>query len=115
MNLTENITISDIDAKEWILPKATGIPAQTSWLADMGNGVIVVLYTHRTGFTPGIKVLMSTDFGDTWDNEDPLTVWDSVGQEFLGVNNIPDYPKSHDNIALGFVEMLCNHSQPYIS
>ena len=44
---------------------------------------------------------MSTDFGDTWDNENPLTVWDSVGQEFLGVNNIPDYPKSHDNIAFG--------------
>ena len=100
-DLDAHITISDIDAKEWILPKATGIPAQTSWLADMGNGVIVALYTHRTGFTPGIKVLMSTDFGDTWDNEDPLTVWDSVGQEFLGVNNIPDYPKSHDNIAFG--------------
>jgi len=96
-----HITISDINAKEWILPKSTGIPAQTSWLADMGDGVFVAIYTHRMGFTPGIKALISTDFGDIWNNDDPLTIWDSVGQEFLGVNNIPDYPKSHDNIAFG--------------
>jgi len=96
-----HIAMSDINGENWTAPEPTGIPAQTSWLADMGHGNFVAVYTHRTGFNPGIKAVVSTDFGKSWNNTDPIILWDSVGQEFLGVQTIPEYPKSHDNIAFG--------------
>ena len=30
-----------------------------------------------------------------------MTVWDAVGQEYLGVERKPQYPASHENIAYG--------------
>ena len=100
-NFDLHLVTSDPAARAWSQPRPTAIPAQTSWLADLGNGRMAAAYTVRQGMTPGIVVALSHDAGRTWDLERQLMVWDAVGQEFLGVAHKPSYPTSHDNIAFG--------------
>jgi hypothetical protein len=97
----EHITISSGDASEWSSPEPTNLMAQTCWLTDLGNGVMAAAYTAREGRSPGIHVVLSEDEGRVWDVENQVLVWDAVGQEYLGVDRVPEYPKSHDNIAFG--------------
>jgi len=96
-----HFTISDETGTKWSDPRPTGIMGQTSWLADLGDGILVAAYTLREGMRPGIYVVLSEDEGKTWDLENQIMVWDAVGQEFLGVVHKPRYPASHDNIAFG--------------
>ena len=96
-----HFTVSDESGTQWSKPNPTGIMGQTSWLADLGDGVLVAACTLREGMRPGIFVFLSEDEGRTWDLESPVVVWDAVGQEYLGVVHKPTYPASHDNIAFG--------------
>jgi sialidase-1 len=101
-DFAEHITISNADASAWSYPEPTNLMAQTCWLADLGSGVMAAAYTDREGMNPGINVVLSRDEGKTWDVENQVQVWgDAVGQEYLGVERTPEYPKSHDNIAFG--------------
>jgi hypothetical protein len=96
-----HFVISDLTGREWSRPQPTGIMGQTSWLGDLGDGRLVATYTRRDRMQPGIMVVLSEDGGKTWDLENQVMVWDSVGQEYLGVVHKPSYPASHDNIAFG--------------
>ena len=96
-----HFVISDETGKRWSEPRSTGLMGQTSWLADLGDGLLAATYTHRTGMQPGIRVVLSGNGGTTWDLENQVMVWDAVGQEHLGVEHKPSYPASHDNIAFG--------------
>ena len=96
-----HLVISDVTGTKWGAPQPTGIMAQTSWLADMGKGVLAAAYTSREGMRPGINVILSPDGGKTWDIANQIMVWDAVGQQYLGVVQKPAYPASHDNIAFG--------------
>ncbi len=96
-----HFTISDETGTEWSYPTPTGIMGQTSWVADMGDGVLAAAYTSRDRMSPGINVVLSEDEGRTWDIESQVMVWDAIGQEYLGVVQKPTYPASHDNIAFG--------------
>ena len=96
-----HFTISDDTGAGWSEPRATGIMGQTSWLADLGDGLLIAAYTSREGMNPGIKVILSDDEGKTWDFDNEIMIWDAVGQEYLGVARVPTYPASHDNIAYG--------------
>jgi hypothetical protein len=100
-DLELHLTVSDSTGTKWSDPQPTGIMGQTSWLADLGDGVLAAAYTSRVGMQPGICVVLSEDEGKTWDVEHQVMVWDAVGQEFLGVDHKPSYPASHDNIAFG--------------
>lgn len=100
-NFDLHLVTSDPSGKSWTQPRPTGIAAQTSWLADLGDDRMAAAYTVRTGMTPGIMVALSENGGRTWDLDRQVMVWDAVGQEFLGVSRRPDYPASHDNIAFG--------------
>jgi hypothetical protein len=100
-NFDLHLVTSDASGRVWSQPRPTGIPAQTSWLADLGGGRLAVAYTERTGMQPGIKVALSDDGGTSWDLDNSLLAWDAVGQEWLGVERRPAYPASHDNIAFG--------------
>ena len=100
-DLPEHITISNGDASAWSYPVPTNLMAQTCWLTDLGDGVMAAAYTDREGMNPGIDVVLSQDEGRTWDVESQVQVWDAVGQEYLGTDRVPEYPKSHDNIAFG--------------
>ena len=92
---------SDTTGTRWKTPLPTTIPAQTSWAADLGEGVLAAAYSIRERVKPGVLVTLSEDGGRTWDLEHQVMVWDAVGQEFLGVDHKPGYPASHDNIAFG--------------
>ena len=96
-DLDLHLTISDKEATKWTYPRPTGIMGQTSWMADLGDGVLVATYTQREGEKPGIMVILSEDEGETWDLENQVMVWDAVGQEYLGTDRLPNY----ENIAFG--------------
>lgn len=100
-DLDLHLVISDETGTNWNEPRATGIRGQTSWLVDLGDGILAAAYTLRERLRPGICVVLSEDEGKTWDVENQVMVWDAVGQEFLGVMHKPSYPASHDNIAFG--------------
>ena len=95
------LVVSYQTAQEWSQSKPTNLPAQTSWVADLGNSLVAATYTRREGMKPGMLVVLSHDEGHTWDLDNQVMVWDAVGQEFLGVEHKPSYPASHDNIAFG--------------
>ncbi len=96
-----HITISDEATNEWSEPQPTGMMGQTSWMADMGDGVLMAAYTLREGMEPSIRAILSRDEGVTWDFEHEVVIWDAVGQEYLGTERRPSYPASHDNLAFG--------------
>lgn len=96
-----HLTIADATGTRWSYPQSTGIPGQTSWLADAGDGTLVAVYTLRDRMHPGIMAVMSEDGGNTWDLQAQVVLWDAVGQEYLGVLHKPEYPASHNNIAFG--------------
>jgi hypothetical protein len=100
-DLDLHLTIADASGTNWSAPRPTGISAQTSWLVDLGDGMFVASYTKRDRMRPGICVALSEDYGQTWDLENEVLVWDAVGQEFVGVSHKPSYPASHDKIAFG--------------
>ena len=100
-DLDLHFTMSNETGTEWTYPQPTGIPGQTSWVADLGEGLLAAAYSWRHGMTPGVFVVLSEDGGQTWDIDHQLMVWDAVGQEYLGVEHKPSYPASHDNIAFG--------------
>jgi hypothetical protein len=100
-DLNLHFTVSDLSGHAWYGPTPTNLEAQTSWLVDLGGETLVAAYTRRSGQQPGICVTLSEDGGKTWDLDNPILVWDAVGQEFLGVSHKPSYPASHDNIAFG--------------
>ena len=100
-NYPLHLVTSDITGKHWTQPQPTDIQAQTSWVADLGTGLLAATYTIREGMKPGVLVALSEDEGRTWDLEHQVMIWDAVGQEFLGVSHKPEYPASHDNIAFG--------------
>lgn len=93
--------LSDVSGIQWTEPVPVGIQAQTCWPADVGDGRVALTYTSREGRKPGVSVAGSSDQGLSWDLDNQVQVWDAVVQEFLGVENVPDYPASHDNIAFG--------------
>jgi len=101
VNYDLHLVLSDESGRNWTLPVSTGIQAQTSWAADVGNGWLTLAYTRRGGANPGVFMVLSEDGGRSWDIENQIQVWDAVGQEFLGVEQIPEYPRSHDNVAFG--------------
>lgn len=101
-NFPLHFVSSDTTGTHWENPVPTTIPAQTSWAADLGEGVLAAAYSIREGMMkPGVLVALSEDGGRSWDLERQVMVWDAVGQEFLGVDHKPEYPASHDNIAFG--------------
>ena len=93
---------TDDSCREWSNPKSLGIFGQTTGAADMGEGRVVMIYSHREQTDqPGLKVVLSEDAGESFDNREPLIVWDAYGKEALGVPRTDTYPSSHDAIAYG--------------
>jgi len=101
------VTSLDREGQEWSAPRPLGIPGQTSCAADMGDGLLLIVYSHRDDpQQPGIKVVLSEDGGRTWSTDEPLVIWDAYGKEALGVARTDTYPSSHDVIAYGAPRIL---------
>lgn len=94
-------TVSDVNGRSWDTPQPTGIPGQTNFAVDLGNGKMFAVYTAREVAPPGIRGVMSDDGGQTWDVENSIVLWDATGRETIGVAARNVYPQSHDVIAFG--------------
>jgi len=94
-------TVSDATGREWRVPEPTGIPGQTSWAVDLGQGRMVAAYTVRDVKPPGIRGILSVDGGRSWDKSSDLVLWDATDRETIGVAAKDTYPVSHDVIAFG--------------
>lgn len=93
--------IGSADGREWSIPEMTNLPGQTNGVVDLGNGRFAAIYTTREATKPGFRVVLSEDWGRTWDIENQLQIWNATGRERLGVNAPEAYPRSHDTIAYG--------------
>jgi hypothetical protein len=98
--------VSDETGRRWSNPKPVGLPAQTSWCSDLGEGRLAIAYTVRDRECPGIYVTIAHEGSGAMEPGEPAVVWDAVGQEYLGAVRKPDYPASHDNIAFGKPNMV---------
>ena len=98
---------SDMTGSVWTHPTATGIPGQNSWIADLGEDVIVAVYASRdrADIEPGVRVVLSEDGGRTWNLRNQVLIWDAL-QNFIGQTHHASYPSSHDNIAFGKVHAV---------
>ena len=96
-----HFVISDASAANWSRPEPTGILGQTSWVGDLGQGVLAAVYTSRDKVKPGTLVTVSLDQGKTWDTEDQVMLWDAIGQAYIGLAHRPSRDTSHSNIAFG--------------
>jgi len=94
-------TTSDPTGRKWDEPQPTGIPGQTSWTVDLGEGRMLTAYAIRQGQPPGIRAVASLDGGKTWDLDHEIVLWDATGRETIGVASRNAYPVSHDVIGFG--------------
>jgi hypothetical protein len=64
------------DGRTWTVPVATGLPGQHCQPISLGGDRLVAVYSHR-GDPPGIRAVLSEDFGATWDRATEIVVWAS--------------------------------------
>jgi len=100
-NFDLHIEFGDPTASQWTSPRPTGLAGQSSWINDLGGGMMIAIYTCRSARRPGIYAALSDDEGKTWDTDNQLRLWDATGREFFGLDHPPRYPASHDNTAYG--------------
>jgi hypothetical protein len=69
------------DGRQWSTPHGTGLPGQHCQPIPLGNGRLVAVYARRRN-PPGIRAILSHDFGATWDWASEVAVYESgVGTE----------------------------------
>ncbi len=64
------------DGREWSDPVGTGLPGQHCQPIAVGGDRLMAVYSHRGG-PPGIRAVLSDDFGRTWDRASEVVVWAS--------------------------------------
>jgi hypothetical protein len=79
------------DGRTWTEPVSTGLPGQHCQPISLGGDRLVAVYSHR-GDPPGIRAVLSEDFGRTWDRASEVTVWSSAAGGEPGT----DRPRSQD-------------------
>lgn len=89
------------DGRQWSNPELTGIPGQTNWCVDLGDGRLVTIYTVRETEPAGFFAVVSLDGGKTWDLENCVLIWDATDRDKIGINAPDSYPRSHDTISFG--------------
>ena len=69
------------DGRRWTEPIGTGLPGQHCQPISLGGDRLIAVYSHR-GDPPGIRAVLSEDFGRTWNRAGELVVWASeAGRE----------------------------------
>jgi hypothetical protein len=64
------------DGTKWSTPTATGLPGQHCQPVPLGGNRLAAVYSHRPD-PPGIRAVLSEDFGRTWDRKTEVVVYDS--------------------------------------
>ncbi len=79
------------DGRTWTIPTSTGLPGQHCQPISLGGDRLVAVYAHRND-PPGIRAVLSDDFGTTWDRAGEIVVWASAA----GAEPGADAPRSQD-------------------
>jgi hypothetical protein len=64
------------DGRSWTPPTPTGIAGQHTQPIALGGDRLLAVYSHR-GDPPGIRAILSEDFGRTWDHATDIEVYAS--------------------------------------
>lgn len=75
-----HINYGSPDGLEWTYPKSTGIEGQIASPLALGNERLVMTYIHRHD-PPSLRVVISNDFGRTWQREDELEIYRCGGKQ----------------------------------
>ena len=65
------------DGRSWTIPRGTGLPGQHCQPLSLDGDRLLAVYPRRQD-KPGIVLSISEDFGETWDRERDLLVYDST-------------------------------------
>ncbi len=65
------------DGRSWAIPRGTGLPGQHCQPLSLGGDRLLAVYPRRRDL-PGIVLSISEDFGESWDRERDLLVYDST-------------------------------------
>ena len=65
------------DGRSWTIPRGTGLPGQHCQPLSLGSDRLLAAYPRRRD-PPGIVLSISEDFGEHWDRERDLLVYDST-------------------------------------
>ncbi len=72
-----HITWGSPDGRQWSTPQGTGLPGQHCQPIPLGDGQLVAVYARRQD-PPGIRAILSRDFGATWEAASETTVYAST-------------------------------------
>ena len=75
-----HINYGSADGLEWTYPVSTGIEGQIASPLALGDEKLVMTYIHRHD-PPSLKVVMSNDFGKTWETDKELEIYRCGGKQ----------------------------------
>ena len=75
-DLDVHISWGTPDGRSWTSPAPTGLAGQHTQPIALGGDRLVAVYSHR-GDPPGIRAVLSDDFGRTWDRRGEVVVYAS--------------------------------------
>ncbi len=75
-DLDVHVAWGTADGSDWTDPVGTGLPGQHCQPISLGGDRLIAVYSHRQE-PPGIRAVVSEDFGRTWDRTGELVVWAS--------------------------------------
>ena len=85
------------DGLEWTYPKSTGIQGQIASPLALGSDKLLMTYVHRHD-PPSLRVLLSHDFGITWETRDELEIY-RCGSQQAGMGTSRSESESWDDMA----------------
>lgn len=100
-NLGLSLAFASADGRRWTDIKPLPIDGQSSSVAGLRDGGLVLCYTLRESSRPGIYVALDEIGDGSFDLAHQAQVWDAHGRDMLGSHHAARYPASHDNIAFG--------------
>lgn len=83
----------------WEEPFSTGIRGQIAAPIPLGDGRLLCFYVHR--HSPGsMRLIMSSDDGRSWDQDNELVVYESKGPTEAGFDKHSDYAAYWENMSV---------------
>lgn len=74
-DLDNHIAWGTADGTGWSAPRGTGLPGQHCQPIALGGDRLLAVYVHRAG-PPGLRAVLSEDFGRTWQREHELVFYE---------------------------------------
>jgi hypothetical protein len=82
-DIENHIAWGSPDGRRWSSPAPTGLPGQHCQPIAVGGDRLAAVYPHRAD-PPGIRAVLSEDFGRTWERASELSVYRSAAGREAG-------------------------------